>query len=214
MGRRSMLLAVAGLVLLHAVPLRAQFRASIGALGVASRLNEKTLDGSNTFTGFVVGIEGTIVAGRFGVDLRYLEGNLSPDIADIQREIADAELLISYRPIRWLAIRTGPHLRALITEAGTQRFVLWEMRVQAQTTLFVPAVASYFELWRVLAGSVNPTEPWDGGQGLEGGLRIRIESLPVSGRFAYRVDRGQLRDGAHEETLEQLVFAIGWDFGR
>ena len=111
MGRRSMLLAVAGLVLLHAVPLRAQFRASIGALGVASRLNEKTLDGLNTFTGFVVGIEGTIVAGRFGVDLRYLEGNLSPDIADIQREIADAELLISYRPIRWLAIRTGPHLR-------------------------------------------------------------------------------------------------------
>ena len=75
------LLAIVGVTLLN-VPLDAQSHSAIGLFGAASRLNESTIAANNTFTGFVFGLEGTIVAGKFGVDFRYLEGNLSPDSAE------------------------------------------------------------------------------------------------------------------------------------
>lgn len=174
-------------------------RATRMADTVASRYSGVTIGG---------GIE--VRLGRLRLDLRYLEGGLgsNQDIPD--QDIVEGEVLLGMAPLSWLVLKGGPHIRSYVTSQGTQRWVFWEGRAAATAKLGSPSLLSYLEVWHVFGSDVDAVEEYDSGNGLEGGIRLTLNRLPFWGKLAYRVDHSSLGGGAKTDTVEQLVFALGW----
>jgi len=165
---------------------------------------------ANRFSGLTIGGAAAVRFGRLRLDLRYLEGGLGSDQEVPDQDIVEGELLLGVAPLSWLVVKAGPHIRSFVTSQGTQRWVFWEGRVTAAANLGSPNLLTYLEVWHVLGANVDAVEPYDSGNGLEGGIRLAMNRLPFWGQLAYRIDHNSIGDGAKTDTVEQLVFAIGW----
>ena len=131
--------------------------------------------------------------------------------AGSDQDIVEGEAMGWFRPVRWLSLVIGPHVRSLITTTGTERWLFLEARVHTEVSLFGP-IKGYADGWRVLAADVNVAEPFDNGYGIDGGLTLSLDALPLAFAIRYRNESATLAGGARLETIEQLAIVVG--FGR
>jgi hypothetical protein len=185
---------------------------SIGVGGFFMNLKTEEATGTQRLSGFGAGGDATISYGRLGLGIRYLEGSLNPGGAGTGKDVVEGEVVLSVRALSWLKISLGPHIRSLIVQEGTERWLFWEGRLQTKARLATPRLTSVFELRQVLSANVDAADPFDGGQGLEGALRWEISSLPIWLGLGYRIDRSSLGDGSRTEVMEHVLISVG--FGR
>ena len=189
-------------------------RFSAGLAGYATRLNTEVTSEQQRLSGMSFGVTGAASLGRLSLDVRYLEGVLKTTGGGPGRDVVEGEAMLGVRPLPWAGLKLGPHLRSFITNTGIERWVFWEARVRTEARLGSPRMRSYLELWQVLAGDVGGQDPFDTGQGVEGGIRVEVGRLPVWLQLSYRMDRSGLAGGAREEVLEHVIFAVGiWRAG-
>ena len=215
------LLAAGTLVALGAMPLPAQHlpRWSAEISGIGMRLSSQTGPSTTKLSGASFGFQGQYVYHNFiTVDLGYWQGKLNQ--AGIgNRDVVEGFAQVGARPLSWLTLRAGPHAWTYISDAGTQRWFLWEGRAHAQGQI-LPAVQSYIELWKVFSASVNVPQAFQTGTGGEGGLSLRIRGLPLIPsklparlRLGYGIERvrmnGTQAQGSRAEVLDRLTLAFG-----
>jgi hypothetical protein len=183
---------------------------TLSGAGFSTNLNTEESSGeAQRLSGFSAGGAAAVAYGRIGFGIRYLEGSLSPSGGGTSRAIVEGEAMLSVRALSWLSFKLGPHIRSFIQNNATERWLFWEGRVRTETRLGTRRVTSSLEFWQVLSGDVNTTEPFDGGQGLEGSLRWDISSLPVWLNLGYRIDRSHLGGGSRTEVLEHVFLGVG-----
>lgn len=189
-------------------PIRVSFAGAVFKAGLDSERESE----HQQLSGFCVGGIASLSKGRLGIGLRYLEGSLNPDGDGIGRDLVEGELMLGVQTLSWLAIRLGPHLRSFITDGAVERWVFWEGRLRTETGLGVSGLSSYLELWHVLSASssVDWPEAYDGGKGLEGGIRMDVSQLPFWLGLAYRIDRSNLGGGVRQDVLEHMVITVGF----
>jgi hypothetical protein len=194
---------------LLAAPLTAQSFG--GRIGVANaRLHKATATDTLLLSGLAFSLEGAANLGPATLSLRYLQGGLSGDDPTQDRGLVDGQVLLWVAPVRWAAVGVGPHLQAQLRDGvSEQRAVLWELHGQGNARLFEDLLTAYGELWTVFSGSYAPSEPFDNGVGLEGGLRLTAGRFPFSARLRYRVERADLGNGTRRETIEQIGLLVG-----
>jgi hypothetical protein len=151
---------------------------------------------------------------RLLLDLRYLEGGLSADTGNAERDMAEGGAFIGILPVSWVTVKGGAHVRSYFTGDIIERWVLWEVRLRAEVPVFRPtsrsvALHSYLEGWTPLSADVNVPEAVDGGGGFEGGMMFRLAQVPIWAQLAYRIDHVKLGDGTRRETMQQLIFGVG-----
>lgn len=185
-------------------------------LGLVSSRVERIapVTGTQALTGIGWTLEGAFGIGPATLGVRYLQTPVSNDSTPDAIDLVEGEALLWFAPIHWVDVGLGPHLRAYAQGGGTERWVLWELRVRGNAVLFGPAIAAYAEGWRILGASVDAAESFNSGGGLEGGLRFVFGRFPLGGsplsvRVRYRVERLNLGDGLRRETVEQLGVAFG-----
>ncbi len=218
---RRRLLTVGALVALSATPLMAQravwWNAEISGIGM--RLNSQTGPSTQKWSGASFGFQSQIVyLNRFTVDLGYWQGKLNR-VGTGDRDVVEGFAQLGARPLSWLSLRAGPHAWTYISDAGTQRWFLWEARARAQGQV-LPAIQSYLEVWKVFSANVNVPQAFQTGMGGEGGFSLRIRDvpiiprrLPVRIRLAYGIERvrmnGTQAQGSRAEVLDRLTLGLG-----
>jgi hypothetical protein len=184
--------------------------------GVGMRVNSRSGPTTQRLSGAVFGLQGQVLYhGRVSVDLGYWQGQLDPASTNAaRRDVAEGYALIGARPLDWLTLRVGPHAWTYISNAGTQRWFLWEGRAKAQGAI-LPDVHSYVELWDVFSASVNVPQSFASGLGGEGGLIMRIRDVPfipdvypVRIRFGYGIERVRLGAGVRTEIVDHLSLSV------
>jgi hypothetical protein len=215
------LLAAGAWIALAASPLAAQragwWNAEISGIGM--RLNSQTGPSTQKLSGAAFGFQGQIVyLNRITLDLGYWQGKLN-GVGTGDRDVVEGFAQLGARPLSWLSLRAGPHAWTYISDAGTQRWFLWEGRARAQGQV-LPAVQSYLEVWKVFSAKVNVTQTFQTGMGGEGGLSMRIrdvplipQRIPVRIRLAYGIERvrmnGPQAQGSRAEVLDRLTLGLG-----
>ena len=214
-------LTAGALLALAAAPLAAQhtlwWNAEISGIGM--RLNSQTGPSTQKWSGAAFGFQSQILfLNRVSIDLGYWQGKLS-GLQTGNRDVVEGFAQLGARPLDWLSLRVGPHAWTYVSDAGTQRWFLWEGRARAQGQV-LPAVQSYLEVWKVFSANVNVPQAFHTGMGGEGGLSLRIrdvplipQRLPVRIRLAYGIERvrmnGTLAQGSRAEVLDRLTLALG-----
>jgi len=206
--------AVASAFSLSAQQHRWQWEAALS--GVGTRVNSRSGQTTQRLSGAMFGFQGQMgYRGRLTLDLGYWQGQLDPASENAAtRDVAEGYALLGVRPLRWLSLRVGPHAWTYISNAGTQRWFLWEGRVQAQGAI-LNDIHSYLELWDVLHASVNVPQSFTSGLGGEGGLIMRIrdvpgisDAYPVRLRLGYGIERVRLGKGVRTETMDHLALSV------
>ncbi len=209
------------LLALAAAPLAAQHKVWWNAeiSGIGMRLNSQTGPSTQKWSGAAFGFQSQFLyLNRITVDVGYWQGKLN-GVQTGDRDVVEGFAQIGARPLDWLSLRVGPHAWTYVSDAGTQRWFLWEGRARAQGQV-LPAVQSYLEVWKVFSANVNVPQAFQTGMGGEGGLSLRIrdvplipERLPVRIRLAYGIERvrmnGTLAQGSRAEVLDRLTLALG-----
>lgn len=168
-------------------------------------------------------LSGLVAGGRLRVDLRpvsfelsYSQGRLAADTGGAPaRDIVEGSLFLTARPLPWLALKAGPHLRAYAAPGGTERWVLWEGRAHADAPIIEGQWLAYGEVWVAVASSVNVSSGASGARGAEAGLTLKLPQSPkllqspLWVRLAYVVDQARLKNNAGTESLQSVVLAIG-----
>lgn len=191
----------------------------LAASGVGMRLNSVPGAGSATqrLTGAVFGLQGQLVfARRITFDIGYWQGQLQPSSTQTaERDVVEGYSLLGAKPFGWLSLRAGPHAWTYISDAGTQRWLLWEARASLLGEISGD-VHSYLELWDVLSATVNVQQEFQKGFGGEGGLVLLLRDAPIfPERFAVRIKLGygieRVRMGIAErsEVLDRLTLSLG-----
>ena len=215
------LITAGAMVALSAAPLAAQhplwWNAEISGIGM--RLNSQTGPSTQKWSGASFGFQSQIVyLNRITIDLGYWQGKLN-GVGTGDRDVVEGFAQVGARPMSWLSLRAGPHAWTYISDAGTQRWFLWEGRARAQGQV-LPAVQSYLEVWKVFSATVNVPQAFQTGTGGEGGLSLRIrdvpfipQRLPVRIRLAYGIERvrmnGTQAQGSRAEVLDRLTLGLG-----
>jgi len=215
------LLAAGALVALCATPLAAQralwWNAEVSGIGM--RISSQTGPSTTKLSGASFGFQSQIVYhNHITIDLGYWQGKLN-QAGTGNRDVVEGFAQLGARPMSWLSLRAGPHAWTYISDAGTQRWFLWEGRAHAQGQI-LPAVQSYIELWKVFSANVNVPQAFQTGMGGEGGLSLRIRDLPLIPsklparvRLAYGIERvrmnGTQAQGSRAEVLDRLTLAFG-----
>jgi len=187
--------------------------------GVGMRVSSVSAPTSQHLSGAVFGLQGQITfLRRITLDLGYWQGQLDPSsgaVGTASRDMVEGYAMIGARPFGWLSLRAGPHAWTYISNAGTQRWFLWEARARAQGEV-VADVHSYIELWDVLSASVNVPQGFQSGFGGEGGLILRLrdapiipEKFPARLRLAYGIERVRMGGGIRTEIMDRLSLSLG-----
>ena len=209
-GRLSpLLIALVALTTATSTAAQNRVRFSGAAEGYLTRLNTDVAGEPVQFSGPSFGGAGSVAWWRLSLNLRYLEGGLSPSGGGDARDLVEGEALLAFRPLSWLRLGFGPHVRAFILNSGTERWLFWEGRVRTETRLGFPTLRTHFEFWQVLGSDVRVPDAFGTGQGLEGGLRWEIGRFPLSVMLSYRLDRSSLASGSREEVLEHVFVSVG-----
>jgi len=186
------------------LPLAAQ-RLSLAGGASAARVQSLAPTGVMTeYTGTVLGGTGQLAVGPVALELGYWQGSLTP-----ARDVVEARALVGVRVGGWLVLRGGPHVRSYVTRAGTERWVLWQVRVRTEQALVGPGVRVHAEGWRTVAGEVNAPQAFDRAQGGEVGLTLRPARGPFWVRLAYGLDDAKLGGAVRRETVELLSLGVG-----
>ena len=198
---RSATLAAMGSVLLPAISPAQTGRLASFDLGLA-RSWEETEMGATLVSRSGLLLEG---AGRLSVsvlalDAVYRQGSLSAAGGGDQRDVVEGQIALGLQLVPWLAVQAGPRLRAYVTPAGTERWVFWEGNVRASARVIRPDGWAYLRVGRVLTANL-PGLTWDGGQGAEGGLKLRLVG-PLWGSVSYWIHRAATGGGQRVETIQ------------
>jgi hypothetical protein len=202
-------------LLLVAVPARpgaAQIPRYLGLdLGISRpRFQSASPLGGEQLSGLVAGGRLRIVLRPVSFDVAYSQGRLTADTGSAPaRDIVEGSLFLTVRPVPWLALKAGPHLRAYAAPGGIERWVLWEGRAHADAPIFDGQWLAYGELWIAAASSVNVSPGADGARGAEAGLTLKLPRSPLWARLAYVVDQARLKNGARTESVQAVVLAVG-----
>lgn len=183
-----------------------------GGGGAATVRVRTTAGGGAALSGTAVGGEGRLTAGggRLALDVTYREGSLSADTGSAPaRDLVEASVLVGTRPLRGLVVRAGPHLRAYVAPAGTERWVWWEAHARYETGIVGTMVRAHLEGWTAVASDVNAPAGAGGARGGEVGLTLWPARRPVWARLAYAVDRGDYGSGAGRVILERVALTVG-----
>jgi hypothetical protein len=158
-------------------------------------------------------------SGFVTLDWGYWQGQLDPTGSSAgqfaSRDVVEGYAMLGARPFGWLSVRGGPHAWTYISNAGTQRWFLWEARARAQGEI-LPDVQSYVDLWRVLSADVNVPQNFQSGMGGEGGLILLVrdapiipERFPVRIRLSYGIERVRMGGGVRTEVMDRLGLSLG-----
>lgn len=185
---------------------------SWSARGIADRVRVQrpALDADTTIAlqGNLFGIRGAYGFGPVTLGASYAQGSVSPSGSGASTDVVDGELMLWVAPVRWAALGGGPHARAFIENGGTERWLLWELRVRTATNL-AKAARAYLEAWRVMGASVPSPDTLDHAWGLEGGISLAFGRPPVSVQLHYRVEQQVVSGGTWKETQERLGIGLG-----
>ena len=167
--------------------------------------------GGEQLSGAVVGGRLRIVLRPVSIDVAYSQGRLTADTGSAAaRDVVEGSAFLTVRPVAWLAIKAGPHLRAYAAPGGTERWVLWEGRAHADAPILQGEWVAYGEVWVAVASSVNVSPGADGAHGAEAGLTLQLPRSPLWARLAYVVDQARFKNGARTESVQSVVLAIGF----
>lgn len=167
--------------------------------------------GGERLSGFAVSERLRIVLRPVSLDIAYAQGRLTADTGNAAaRDIVEGSLFVAYRPVPWLALKTGPHLRAYAAPGGTERWALWEGRAHVDAPIEGGEWVAYGEGWMALASSVNVSPGSAGARGAEAGLTLKLPQSPLWARLAYVVDQARLKNNARTESVQSVVLAIGF----
>jgi hypothetical protein len=188
------------------LPLGAQQPALSGAVGAAiARLHTAPGTTAGVLSGPAFAAEGRVGlgGGRLELGVDYVGGRLRGNGVP-SRDLVEGRVFAGVKPWPWLAVSLGPHVRAYVTDAATERWVFWQARARAQAPLADPSLGTYVEVWRALSSTIN--------QGGEAGLLFRPGRSAMWARLSYRVDAVTLRGGGGGgggETLEAITVTVG-----
>ena len=198
------------IVLLLAVavwsPVEAQSPSVSGAVQASLVSFKSTTTGTASMSGLGVGGFVRVVAGLAQLELHYEQAAMSG--TDPKQDIVEGEVLLGIRFLPWLTVKVGPRIRANVTELGTERWVLWQGRIRTDTRLIGSTVRAHVEVWSILSGDVNLNDVFGQGQGLEGGLEVKLFGA-FWGGLGYRFDRDVLGDGVRTDVTERLYLRFG-----
>lgn len=176
----------------------------------AVRLSRETPVDSAQFTGTTIGFEGRVSISWLDLAVRYNQGRLTSESAEPEHDLVEGEVMVWFRLLREMALLVGPHVRSLVSAAGRERWLFFEVRLHGEARLLGP-VRGYLDGWRVLAADVNVGVPFDNGYGIDGGLIISASGFPLSLTVRYRAERARLGNGARLETIERLALVVGFE---
>jgi hypothetical protein len=199
-------------VLLPARPLAAQIPRYLGAdLGISRpRFQSASPGGGEKLSGLVIGGRLQFALRPVSLELSYSQGRLTADTGSAAaRDIVEGSLFVTARPVSWLAVKAGPHLRAFSAPGGTERWVLWEGRAHADAPILAGTWLAYAELWMAVASSVNVDPGAAGARGAEAGLSIKVPQSPLWVRLAYVVDQAKFKNDTRTEGVQSVILAIG-----
>jgi hypothetical protein len=188
--------------------------------GVGMRLNSSSGPTTQRLSGPVFGLQGQIIySGFVTLDWGYWQGQIDPvdpgSGSTKSRDVVEGYAMLGGRPFGWLSLRAGPHAWTYISDAGTQRWFLWEGRARAQGEV-LPDVQSYLELWNVFSANVNVPQDFQSGMGGEGGLILLVRDAPIIPerftvriRLGYGIERVRMGDGIRTEVMDRLSLSLG-----
>jgi hypothetical protein len=182
-----------------------------GELGISRpRFQSASPGGGEKLSGLVVGGSVHVTLRPVSLELSYSQGRLTADTGNAAaRDLVEGSLLLTGRPLNWLALKVGPHLRAYAAPGGTERWVLWEARARADAPILEGKWLVYGELWVAVASSVNVDPGSGGARGAEAGLTVRVPQTPLWARLAYVVDQSRFKNGTRTESVQSVVLALG-----
>ena len=210
-----MTLRVAG-ALLCLVPAIAAAQGLTGAVGgIGGAVRTRSVIGTTTeiASGAIIGVEGHIGISRVSVDLSYLQGTLNGDIGGTDsREYVEGDAYLSVVTFPGVILRVGPHARAYISDAGTQRWLFWTGHLRGEFGLIKPAITAFAEAWVAWNADVNVSEEFDKGHGGIIGMNVRIPGTAFYGRLSYAIEQAHMGGGTRIEDVEGITMVVG--FGR
>lgn len=181
--------------------------------GAGARARSAYPGGVEALGGPVLGFDVRVVRGRFGLRVGYGQGKLNPDTAGPEaRTYVDGFVHLTGRVTEELELGLGPYARAYGTDAGTQRWLFWQLRARYETGIVTPVVRGFAEIWMGVSGTVNVAEAFDGSRGAAAGVLWHVadwRNSPLTLRLTYAIDEARLGDGARRETVERTSLAIG-----
>jgi hypothetical protein len=165
-------------------------------------------------TGTMIGVEAHVGISRVTVDLSYLQGRLNAEtVGDPSRDYVEGDAFLSVVTFPGVILRVGPHARAYLSDAGTQRWVFWTGHLRGEFTLITsPAITAFAEGWMAWTAEVNVSEQFDGGLGGVVGMSARIPGTGFYGRLSYNIEQARMGGGGRLEMVEGLSVVVG--FGR
>lgn len=189
----------------------AQGRVAVALSGSAAFLQLRHTAAGQTerLRGLAFGAEGRGFAGPVFLELAYQEGTLRPlGDGSAKSDLVEGRILAGVRPVPWLDIAAGPHVRAYVTNADTERWLFWEARIRLERPLIGRVVAARLELWQVFSAAVSVSAPFNRAGGGEAGVTFGLHRS-MWARLTYRFDHSRLGGGSVSETLEGFYFLIG-----
>lgn len=170
-----------------------------------------TAAGDVSLSGIGLAGEGTLSMGRFGLRLGYGEASLSAKgDATADRKQVEGLAMLGVRTLPFLTFWIGPHARAWTSDAGNQRWLMWEIRAEVRhqlTEMLGLAVAG----WSVAQGSVDASSPFDKGIGAMGRLDMRLGGSPLVAAVSYRLERARIEQDLQREANNVLSFWLRYE---
>lgn len=114
---------------------------------------------------------------------------------------------VAVRP--WVTIWAGPHVRARETAGQTERWVLWEARLDFSGDRVARRVGWSLETWGVAAAGAGAPQPFGRGLGTAGAVSLRLQRT-IRAELSYRVEQIRLAQGSRRETTEVLSLWLSW----
>jgi hypothetical protein len=148
-------------------------------------------------------------AGLIDLDLFYRSGSLSAATPAADRDLVEGSVMLGVRIARWLELEGGPRIRAYVTPARTERWILWEGRARLTAQVLGPSVRSYLVLGRAFGADLGSTLPFGRERAGEAGLLARIGRTPVWTQLGYWVTQTSVAAGQRVETLQGLALSLG-----
>jgi hypothetical protein len=172
------------------------------------RFHSAASGGGEALSGIAALGRARFFVGQFSIETSYSEGRLVPDTG-AARYLVDGSVFLAGRPVSWLALRAGPHLRAYVTPGVTERWVMWEAHARVDRPIIAGMLDAHVEAWLALSSTVNVDPGALGARGGQAGLILRLWQSPLWARLTYVVDQAKLKSNARTETVESVLFAIG-----
>lgn len=172
----------------------------------------RTFTGDTRLSGPGLAGEGRLSYGPVALQIGYAEATLKAEDNELAtRSQAEGNIMLGVRTLPWLTFWVGPHARGWTSEAGNQRWLLWEIRAEASYQVIPDRLGLSLAGWSVAQGSVDAPEPFDRGMGLQGRLDLRLGSSPLLASLSYRFEQARIKQDAQRESNNVLGFWLRYE---